>query len=52
MFQEVEEWNRTAKSAKLERAIQNLRTELQKLEPPPKLVNIMNSSSTQITDSI
>ena len=40
--QEVEQWSKSCKSSKLDRAIQNLRSELQKLEPPAKLVNAMN----------
>lgn len=46
ILREVEEWNRMCKSTKLDRAIQNLRSELQKLELPPKLVNLLNTPST------
>lgn len=50
-LQEVDEWNRMSKSTKLERAIQNLRSELQKLEPPSKLVNLLNTpSANRISD--
>jgi hypothetical protein len=40
IFQEVEEWVKAGKSSKLERAFQNLRQELQKLEPPPNVANL------------
>jgi baculoviral IAP repeat-containing protein 6 len=43
ILQEVEQWSKVGKSSKLDRAIQNLRSELQKLEPPAKLVNAMNA---------
>lgn len=50
-MQEVEDWNRMSKSTKLERAIQNLKSELQKLEPPSKLVNLLNTpSANRISD--
>lgn len=40
----MEGWIRRNKSSKLERAYQNLKTELQKLEPPPNLINSCNSA--------
>lgn len=51
ILQEVEDWNRMSKSTKLERAIQNLKSELQKLEPPSKLVNLLNTpNANRISD--
>ncbi|ELU17166.1 hypothetical protein CAPTEDRAFT_195632 [Capitella teleta] len=40
ILQEVEDWVQTSKSSKLERAYQNLRQELQKLDPPPNVANL------------
>jgi len=52
LLEEVEEWMRTSKSTKLERAVQNLRSELHKLEPPPKLVNLLNTPSAAATATV
>lgn len=49
-LQEVDNWvnqgpnNSQAKNSKLERAVQNLRTELNKLQPPPNLANLSSSA--------
>lgn len=45
-LQEVEGWLRTGRSSKLERAYQNLKTELHKLQPPPNLVNVLPDMET------
>jgi hypothetical protein len=49
ILQEVEQWCKMSKSSKLDRAVQNLKSELQKLEPPAKLVNMLNSGLTPTT---
>ena len=51
-LQEVDSWanqgpnNSQAKNSKLERAVQNLRTEINKLQSPPNLANLNSALST------
>lgn len=55
ILQEVEQWSKSCKSSKLDRTIQNLKSELQKLEPPAKLVNALNvpvKPTTQIVEQM
>ncbi|CAH1773453.1 unnamed protein product [Owenia fusiformis] len=44
ILEEVEGWVRRSKSSKLERVVQNLKTELNKLQPPPNLANLCSSA--------
>lgn len=45
ILEEVHSWLRTGRSSKLERAAQNLKTELNKLQPPPNLANLCGSDA-------
>jgi len=41
-----------SKSSKLDRAVQNLKSELHKLEPPAKLVNMLNNGLTPVSTTL
>ncbi|KAK2179061.1 hypothetical protein NP493_516g01000 [Ridgeia piscesae] len=51
LLQEVRGWVERTKNSKLERAYQNLRQELYKLQPPPNCINICHGRSPMVPRS-